>query len=145
MNVTFPKIKQYFVDNGAAAHQAEKYVELMKLPSEGMEIISWSDQAPVERPLDSYWDLAEEYVDVPVEVTARQFRLALIEDGVSMANVDAVIDSLPDDGTRDKARVEWEYAGGIQRTNATMLALAPALGYDTEEKIDDLFRSAKGR
>ena len=61
-----------------------------------------------------------------------------------MAQVDAVIDAIPDEQAREAARVEWQYAGGVQRSHPLIASLAPALGYDTEEKINQLFRDAEG-
>ena len=142
--LTMNKVREYFRATGVPVEDNARGVELEKDPQSGVVFIrAWRSSVP--RPPDAYWATAPDYNPVPGEVTARQFRLALVDAGVTMAGVDAAIAALPDDGTREKAQIEWEYAGGIQRTNPLVLSLAPALGFDTEEKIDDLFRSAKGR
>lgn len=78
---------------------------------------------------------------VPASVTARQIRLWLVTHGVSLASVDAAIDSIPDAMTRDSVRVEWEYAPYVERSHALLIPLAAALGL-TEGQVDAAFREA---
>ena len=82
---------------------------------------------------------AETYV--PASVTARQIRLWLVRNGVSLAAVEAAIDSIPDQVTRDSVRVEWEYAPYVERSHPWLVPLAQALGL-TEQQVDAAFREA---
>lgn len=141
MNVSQAKIKQYFMENGADPESAAEKVEIRSINGV-VSIDRWDSDAPV-RPPDSYWETAPEYNPVPQRVSPRQFRLALIGAGVDLANVDAAIAALPDATERAAAEVEWEYANYVDRNNAFVLALAPSLGFDTDEKIDNLFRAAR--
>lgn len=77
---------------------------------------------------------------VPVAVTARQARLALLAAG-KLALVENALASIP--GPQgDAARIEWEYALEIRRDSLVIGALAPMLGL-TDAQVDDLFRAAE--
>lgn len=77
---------------------------------------------------------------VPRSVTMRQARLALLNAGL-LSSVGAAIDAMSEP-SRSAARIEWEYSNELQRENALVLALAPALGL-TSEQVDVLFISAR--
>ena len=92
------------------------------------------------------WDAATRSVKplppvTPASVTARQIRLWLVRHGVSLAAVEAAIDAIPDQATRDSVRVEWEYAPYVERSHPWLAPLATALGLD-EAGIDAAFREA---
>ncbi len=76
---------------------------------------------------------------VPASVTMRQARLALFGAG-KLAAVDTAIDALPEPN-RTAARIEWDYSNELQRGNALVAALTPALGL-TSEQVDALFIAA---
>lgn len=90
---------------------------------------------------------ANESVDLPVErsvpssVSARQIRLWLVRHGVSLAQVDAAIDAIPDVQAREEARVEWGHAPYVERAHPMLVPLAAALGLD-ESQVDEAFRQA---
>jgi hypothetical protein len=77
----------------------------------------------------------------PENVSARQIRLWLVTNGISLATVDATIDSIADAATRDTVRVEWDYAPYIERSHRFLVPLAAALGLD-EAGVDQAFREA---
>lgn len=77
---------------------------------------------------------------VPLEVTMRQARLALLEAGLLSA-VTTAIGQLPG-GTQEAAMIEWEYSSTVQRHNGFVAALAPALGL-SEAQLDALFIRAQ--
>lgn len=87
------------------------------------------------------WVMAEDESPVPASVTARQIRLWLVGHGVSLATVEAAIDSIADVSTRDSVRVEWEYAPYVERSHPWLVPLASALGLD-EAAVDHAFREA---
>jgi hypothetical protein len=87
------------------------------------------------------WERTAIVLPVPSQVSARQIRLWLVAHGVSMATVEAAIDSIEDAATREAVRVEWEYAPYVERTHAWLVPMASALGF-TSEQIDQAFREA---
>ena len=76
---------------------------------------------------------------VPQEVTMRQARLALLENGL-LANVQPAINSLPEPD-KTKAQIEWEYSNALQRGNPFVAVLGAALGLSSQD-LDDLFIQA---
>lgn len=74
----------------------------------------------------------------PDSVSARQIRLWLVNRGISLAAVDAAIDTIPDQLQRDGVRVEWEYAPYVERSHPMLVPLAAALGL-TEQQVDQAF------
>jgi hypothetical protein len=80
---------------------------------------------------------------IPRAISARQARLWLIRHGVTLAQVDAVIATIPDAITRESVRVEWEYGTEVRRDSPFVEQLGPALGLDADA-IDAAFREAAG-
>ena len=80
---------------------------------------------------------------VPASVSARQIRLWLVRAGIAMSVIEAAIDSIADEITRETVRVEWEYAPVIERAHPWLVPLASALGLD-EAAVDRAFREAAG-
>jgi hypothetical protein len=78
---------------------------------------------------------------VPGSVSARQIRLWLVRNGVSLAQVDAAISAIPDQLQRDSVRVEWDYAPYVERVHPMLIPLAAALGL-TESQVDQAFIEA---
>ena len=76
---------------------------------------------------------------VPQAVTMRQARLALLGVGLLQSVSDAVAAMPGIEG--DAARIEWEYAQDVQRSNPFVAQLGAALGLDDAE-IDALFVEA---
>ena len=78
---------------------------------------------------------------IPVAVTMRQARLALLGAGV-LATADAAIASMTGiEG--DAARIEWEYAHEVRRDAALVAGMAAALSL-TDGQLDALFVTAAG-
>lgn len=80
-------------------------------------------------------------VFVPPQVSARQVRLWLIDNNISLASVDAAIDSMADETLKEKTRVEWEFAPYIERTHPLIDAIGMAIGL-TAAQIDNAFIQA---
>jgi len=76
---------------------------------------------------------------VPVAVTMRQARLALLGAGL-LDDVETAIAALPSP-QKEAARIEWEYSQEVQRHNGFVSVLAPMLGL-TEAQTDALFIGA---
>lgn len=74
-------------------------------------------------------------------LTARQFRLGLLDAGMAQAQVDAVIAQIEDEASRIRAQIEWEYASQFQRAHPLVTTLSAALGL-TPEQVDEMWASA---
>ena len=94
-----------------------------------------------EDKLPAGWNYATDTSPVPLQISARQIRLWLVQHGVSLAAVDAAINAIPDAVTRESVRVEWEYAPHVERSHAWLVPMAAALGL-TEAQVDQAFREA---
>nr|WP_315467160.1 hypothetical protein [uncultured Undibacterium sp.] len=78
---------------------------------------------------------------VPVAVTMRQARLALLQAG-KLSAVNAAIASMS--GIQgEAARIEWEFSNEVKRAQPLVAALAPVLGM-TSDQLDQLFITAAG-
>lgn len=77
--------------------------------------------------------------DIPDSVTQRQARIALLRAGL-MPTVTAALAALPGQAG-DEARIAWEYAQEIRRTDPLVSALAGALSLDSTA-LDTLFKTA---
>jgi hypothetical protein len=78
---------------------------------------------------------------VPENISARQVRLWLIDNDISLTSVEAAIDTILNEKLREKTRVEWEYAPYIERNHPLIESLAQYLGL-TPEQIDQGFIAA---
>jgi hypothetical protein len=84
---------------------------------------------------------ADRTAPVPESVSARQIRLWLIRQGISLSQVGAAIDAIPDQLQRDSVRVEWDHAPYVERAHPMLVPLAEALGL-TAEQVDQAFIEA---
>ena len=93
----------------------------------------------IDRP---YVDITRTWIPasifVPETISARQIRLWLISNNISLASVETVINSIEDVQLRERTLVEWEYAPYIERNHPLLEALAVNLGL-TNEQIDQGF------
>jgi len=89
-----------------------------------------------------YADVSRVWVEimpiVPETISARQIRLWLIDNNISLSSVEAAINGIVDENLREKTLVEWEYAPYIERSHPLLEALASSLGL-TNEQIDQGF------
>ena len=76
------------------------------------------------------------------EITPKQLRLVLLENGINAKAVEAAIETIADETTREVAEIEWFYATGYQRNNANLIMIATdLLGLDAL-KIDAMWQAA---
>jgi hypothetical protein len=78
---------------------------------------------------------------IPENISARQIRLWLIENNISLASVEAAINQIPDEKLKEKTLVEWEYAPYIERSHPLLNTLGEILGL-TSNQIDTAFLQA---
>ena len=76
---------------------------------------------------------------VPVSVTMRQARLALLQQGL-LTQVNNAVATMPG-AQGDAVRIEWEFSNTVERNRPFVQALAASLGL-TSQQIDDLFTLA---
>lgn len=76
------------------------------------------------------------------DVTPRQMRQALILSGVSLAAIDAALNSLSEP-TKSLAMVEWEYSIAFQRNRPLVAQVGIMLGW-TNQQLDALWIFASG-
>lgn len=74
---------------------------------------------------------------VPASVTPRQFRMSLVQKGIELSTVTAIIDSLPEP-EQTLARINWEYATSFDRDNEMLNRMAPALNLSPAD-LDQIF------
>lgn len=78
---------------------------------------------------------------VPETISARQVRLWLIQNGISLDMVTNAINSIEDTTTKNSIAIEWEYAPYIERNHPMLVPLAQILGL-SEADIDRAFMEA---
>ena len=77
----------------------------------------------------------------PNTISARQIRLWLLQNGISLQMVADAINSITDPSVRDSVSIEWEYAPYIERNHPMLISLGQALGL-SEADIDRGFTEA---
>lgn len=77
---------------------------------------------------------------VPQSVTRRQARQALLIAG-HLSSVQPAIDAIQDALQRGMVQIEWDDSQTFERQRPTLIALATAIGMDSEA-IDNLFIQA---
>jgi hypothetical protein len=92
-----------------------------------------------------YVDIVRTWVPIPVVVpetiSARQIRLWLIDNNISLNSVEDAINTINDLKLREKTKIEWEYAPYIERNHPLIESLAQYLGL-SKEQIDQGFVAA---
>lgn len=74
-------------------------------------------------------------------ITARQFRLGLLDAGITPVAIDNAINNMTDELARARAQIEWEYATSFVRTHPLVATLSAALGL-TPEQVDTMWAAA---
>jgi len=87
------------------------------------------------------WDGVKIYRDIP-SVTPRQIRQALILSGISIAQIESALDSLPEP-IKSLAKTEWEYSNAFERNRPLVEQMGAMLGWSSEQ-LDNLWLFAGG-
>lgn len=82
-------------------------------------------------------EIENQPTQVPHSVTPRQFRMSLVQKGIELSTVTAIIDSLPEP-EQTLARINWEYATSFDRDNEMLNQMAPALNLSPAD-LDEIF------
>lgn len=75
------------------------------------------------------------------DVTPRQIRQAMILKGISLSQIDDIINSMPEP-QKSLARAEWEYSNAFERDRPLVDQMGHLLG-KTDEELDALWLFAK--
>jgi hypothetical protein len=87
-----------------------------------------------------YEPLPEQNLNTIVQITMRQFKLALLNQGL-LSSVNATIDQISDEITRETVRIEWQYATVVKKNSEWVNTLLTGLNLSPEE-CDSLFIEA---
>lgn len=79
--------------------------------------------------------------EVVPNITPRQLRLWLLQNGITRAMVEQKIADIPDAAEREAAEIEWEYATGFVHTHPLVQMFGADFGLN-EQQIKDGFKAA---
>ncbi|KQS79561.1 hypothetical protein ASG25_10585 [Rhizobium sp. Leaf384] len=74
-------------------------------------------------------------------LTRRQLRLGLLTNGITSAQVGAVIEAMPAGVEKEMAKIEWEDASSFERLHPLIASVGGALGL-TDVQIDAMWAAA---
>lgn len=80
-------------------------------------------------------------VVVPETISARQIRLWLVNNNISLTSVENAINSIDNEQLRESTLVEWEYAPYVERNHPMVETLGQVLGLNNNQ-IDQAFIEA---
>lgn len=133
-------MKYAYVENNTAVEVVESDPHMLFVPHYAAQFVEVADEVQAGWKLEvGEWVEPDPVIYIPQEVTMRQARLALLENGL-LANVQPAINSLPEPD-KTKAQIEWEYSNALQRSNPFVAVLGAALGLSSQD-LDDLFIQA---
>ena len=78
---------------------------------------------------------------IPVSVSMKSARKALILAGIPMATINAAFDAIPDATQKELAKIDWEFSSVVLRDSSLVASMAGALGLSSAE-VDGLFVAA---
>jgi hypothetical protein len=79
--------------------------------------------------------------EVPENISARQIRLWLIKNGISLSTVTDAIATIENEELKESTLVEWEYAPYVERNHPLIETIGAILGLSSEQ-IDNAFIEA---
>lgn len=86
------------------------------------------------------WAVTYEEPSAPA-LTRRQFRLALVMNDFDLADIEALIEQIPDEMQKQIIKVEWQDATVFERNNPNLIAMADLMEL-SETQIDTLWEQA---
>lgn len=93
---------------------------------------------PYERPPEP---TPEELRAALLPITRRQLRLTLVRNGISLDDVAAMIEAMPEGLAKEEARIEWDDASTFDRLHPTLILIGQGLGL-TPDQVDALWQQA---
>lgn len=126
------------IENGVATIEPafEGIQELLQGLTDKQQILNALSQFDLEYA----WAVTYKTPPVPA-LTRRQFRLALVTNGYSLADIESLIAQITDDTQRQITQIEWQDATVLERNNSSLLAIAAMIGLSSAQ-IDELWEQA---
>ena len=126
------------IENGVATIEPEfeGIQELLQGLTDKQQILNVLSQFNPEY----VWAVTYETPPVPA-LTRRQFRLALVTNGYSLADIETLINQIEDDMQRQIIQIEWQDATVFERNNSSLFAMAALMGLSSAQ-IDELWSQA---
>lgn len=103
-------------------------------------IRAWMNQNP-DFPVHNYVPPTVDPREEMPLLTARQFRLGLVNAGLTPSQVSAAIEAMPEGVVKEKAKIEWEYATTFKRTHPLIGTISAAMGL-AEDHVDSMWMSS---
>ncbi|MGK9199361.1 MULTISPECIES: hypothetical protein [Sinorhizobium] len=104
-------------------------------------IRTWMKQHP-DFPVQSYVPPTTEQVRASLPLlTTRRFRLGLVKNGFTPAQVAAAIETVQEGPEKEVAKIEWEYATTFNRAHPLIDLIGTALGL-SDEQIDAMWSTS---
>jgi hypothetical protein len=100
----------------------------------------YADNIWVETETKIQYDIEEYKKSIPIQVTMRQARLALLNAGL-LDDVEAAINNIENESIRRLIQIEWEYAIDIRRDWEALQIISQIMNI-SEEQLDELFLMA---
>ena len=92
-------------------------------------------------PYPAFEPTPEEKRELMPVITKRQLRLTLVRNGISLAQVEAAIEAMPEGLPKQEAEIEWADASEFRRLPPTLLLVAQALSL-SDEQVDVMWEEA---
>lgn len=74
-------------------------------------------------------------------LSARQFKLGLVRNGISLTSIETLLNAEPDALIREESTIEWNYASSYERTHPLVTSLSASLGL-TAAQVDAMWEVA---
>jgi hypothetical protein len=123
------------IENGVATIEPEfeGIQELLQGLTDKQQILNALSQFNPEY----VWAVTYETPPVPA-LTRRQFRLALVTNGYSLADIETLIEQIPDEMQKQIIKIEWQDATTFIRTSPSLLTMSNLMGLSAEQ-VDALW------
>jgi hypothetical protein len=123
------------IENGVATIEPEfeGIQELLQGLTDKQQILNALSQFNPEY----VWAVTYETPPVPA-LTRRQFRLALVTNGYSLADIETLIEQIPDEMQKQIIKIEWQDATTFIRTSPNLLTMSNLMGLSAEQ-VDALW------
>ena len=83
------------------------------------------------------------FVSNPVlpSLTARQFKLGLVRNGITLTSIEALLSGESDPVAREDNTIEWTYSSTFERDHPLVISLSASLGLSAEQ-VDAMWEAA---